>query len=60
MLAHGSSGALASLIAVSIVYPSDLVRRLQHMNGTSKYHNYENLLDVIKQTHRRNGILGFY
>jgi solute carrier family 25 (mitochondrial phosphate transporter), member 23/24/25/41 len=60
LVAHGSSGALASFIAVSVVYPSDLVRRLLHMNGTSKYHNYSNLLDVIKQTHRRGGILGFY
>jgi hypothetical protein len=50
LLAHGISGCLAGMVAVSIYYPLDVLRRIMHLNGTSKNHNYSNVFDAIRQT----------
>lgn len=43
-------GALAGTIAVTITYPTDLVRRLVQLNGTEG-HSYKSIPDCIKQTY---------
>ena len=45
-----SMGALAGTIAVTITYPTDLIRGLIQLNGTDG-HNYKNIPDCIKQTY---------
>jgi hypothetical protein len=50
---------MAGTIAVSITYPTDLVRRLIQLNGTEG-HNYKNIPDAMVQTYRASGIYGFY
>ena len=52
-------GAMAGTIAVTITYPTDLVRRLIQLNGTEG-HNYKNIPDAIAQTFKASGIYGFY
>ena len=41
------AGALAGLTATSICYPSDLLRRLMQLTGTSSRHNYTGTHDLI-------------
>lgn len=41
-------GAAAGLIATSIIYPTDLIRKLMQLNGSSPDHNYKNLGDIFK------------
>ena len=53
------NGALAGTIAVTLTYPSDLVRRLLQLNGTPG-HNYKNFFDCIGQLYRKEGLGGFY
>jgi len=52
-------GALAGTIAVTVTYPTDLVRKLLQLNGTPG-HNYSGLLDAIGQRYRSDGVQGFY
>jgi solute carrier family 25 phosphate transporter 23/24/25/41 len=40
-------GALAGTFAVTITYPTDLIRRLIQLNGTEG-HNYNGLMDCLK------------
>ena len=52
-------GASAGTIAVTMTYPTDLVRRLLQLNG-SPGHNYTGIGDAISQTYAREGIPGFF
>ena len=55
------SGAITGLIAETIVYPSEIIRRLMMINGinnTTK--KYTNMIDCIKKVYIENGIKGFY
>ena len=54
-----SLGALAGTIAVTVTYPTDLVRKLLQLNGQPG-HNYNGLWDAICQRYRSDGIPGFY
>lgn len=57
MLCGGISGA----VAISITYPTDLLRRRLHIQG---FHNtakqYHSTMDCIHQLYQKEGIRGFY
>ena len=46
-------GATAGLCATLITYPSDLLRKLMHLNGSSPDHQYANLFDLLKQVYNK-------
>lgn len=52
-------GALAGTLAVTVTYPTDLVRKLMQLNGQPG-HNYKNLGDACMQLWRNEGFMGFY
>lgn len=52
-------GALAGTLAVTVTYPTDLVRKLIQLNGHPG-HNYSGLADACGQLYRNEGFLGFY
>lgn len=52
-------GAIAGTIAVTMTYPTDLVRRLLQLNGMPG-HSYTGLVDCCKQLFARDGVYGFY
>ena len=52
-------GALAGTLAVTVTYPTDLVRKLMQLNGQPG-HNYKNLADACGQLYRKDGVAGFY
>ena len=54
------NGALAGTAAVTLTYPTDLVRKLMQLNGSSDYHKYDGLGDAIKIHYQRYGVPGFY
>ena len=54
------AGALAGLAATTVCYPTDLLRRLMQLSGTSKRHNYSNMLDLCLQLWQKEGFNGFY
>lgn len=60
LLAHGVSGSAAGILAVSICYPLDVLRRIMHMNGTSRHHNYTGVFDAMSQRYNKQGVSGFY
>ena len=53
-------GALAGVIAISVVYPTDLLVKMMHIKGTSPDHQYKSNLDLIKQIYNKEGTKGFY
>ena len=53
------NGALAGTIAVTFTYPTDLTRRLLHLNGTPG-HSYTSWGDAIMQTVRKDGFQGLF
>jgi len=54
-----SLGALAGTIAVTVTYPTDLIRKLLQLNGQPG-HSYTSIFDAIAQRYRSDGIPGFY
>lgn len=52
-------GAMAGTLAVTVTYPTDLVRKLIQLNGQDG-HNYKGLGDCCAQLYQREGIGGFY
>jgi len=52
--------AIAGTIAITAVYPADLVRKHIHLNGSSPQHQYKNVYDVMKQIYARSGSTGFF
>lgn len=55
------SGGLSGTIAVSLTYPTDLIRRrFQIQNMCSSVPKYKNLYDCLKQIIQNEGITGLY
>tara|TARA_Y100000816_G_scaffold196974_1_gene144151 strand:+ start:5389 stop:6192 length:804 start_codon:yes stop_codon:yes gene_type:complete len=55
------SGGLAGITAISITYPTDLIRRrLQLQNYDALVPNYNGILDCCKKIYKLEGIRGFY
>lgn len=52
-------GAAAGTIAVTLTYPTDLVRRLIQLNGQPG-HSYNGIFDACNQLYKREGPMGFY
>lgn len=62
-LEKAASGALASAIANTLIYPVDLsktVIQTQVHTENSQELKYKNTLDVLKQIYAKKGILGWY
>jgi solute carrier family 25 (mitochondrial phosphate transporter), member 23/24/25/41 len=54
-------GALAGLTAVSITYPSDLIRRRLQLQGfDASVPKYNGIIDSIRKIFKYEGIMGFY
>ena len=55
------SGALAGLIAQSIAFPGDVIKRHLQLNGVNNSVNkYKSVMDCIKYIYIKNGLSGFY
>ena len=52
-------GAMAGTLAVTVTYPTDLVRKLMQLNGQDG-HNYNGLADCCKQLYKNEGYMGFW
>ena len=50
------SGGVAGIIAQSICYPMDTIRRRSEINGV----NYKNITNSFKEVYNKKGIKGFY
>ena len=60
-LAHLLAGGLSGSAAVTITYPTDLMRRRLQIQGMdSKIPKYNGILDVIKKIYSKEGFIGFY
>ena len=53
-------GGTAGTIAVTITYPTDLVRRTLQMSGTPGYPVYTGMADAVTQIVKAEGALGLY
>jgi solute carrier family 25 phosphate transporter 23/24/25/41 len=54
-------GGLAGSSAVSITYPTDLIRRRLQLQGFDpKVPKYDGIIDCIKKIYKYEGLLGFY
>ena len=55
------SGGLAGITAISVTYPTDLIRRrLQLQNYDALVPKYNGILDCCKKIYAKEGIRGFY
>ena len=55
------SGSLAGLIAQSLVFPGDVIKRQMQLNGINNQQIlYNSILDCIKKIYKNEGIYGFY
>ena len=58
---HLMSGGLSGLIALSFVYPTDLIRRRLQLQGFDpSVPKYNGILDSIRKIYAHEGIPGFY
>lgn len=53
-------GSLASICAVTVTYPCDVIKRKYHLTGEMGNKNYKSYHDLIKTTYINYGIKGFY
>ena len=53
---NACAGALSGLVAVSVAYPLDLIRRKLQLNHMTPEHNYTSLFDACRQTYDKGGI----
>jgi hypothetical protein len=53
-------GGLAGTIAVTITYPTDLIRRKLQMVGTPGYPEYKGLVDCAVKIYQEEGFRGWY
>jgi len=60
LIFNAFAGSIAGLAAVTICYPTDVVRRLMQMSGCVAGHKYDNTLDAFAQQFKREGLRGFY
>ena len=55
------SGGLAGITAISITYPTDLIRRrLQLQNFDTLVPKYNGILDCVNKVYKKEGLRGFY
>ena len=55
------SGGLSGMFAVTITYPSDLIRRRLQLQGFDKsVPKYDGIIDCLKKVYKYEGIKGFY
>jgi len=55
------NGGLASIMALTITYPTDLIRRRLQLQGYDKsVPIYKNTFDCIRKIYKYDGISGFY
>jgi len=55
-----AAGAAAGIIAVSIMYPNDLIKRLLQLNGSKEGAAQQNLVAILNEVYQQEGIKGFY
>ena len=55
-----AAGALAGLTATSVCYPTDLLRRLMQLSGSTPRHNYTNVYELCLHVWQKDGPTGFY
>ena len=53
-------GGSAGTIALSLTYPTDLVRRKMQLRGTDGHENYENMFDCFRKIWAKEGVPGLY
>ena len=53
-------GGSAGVIAVTITYPTDFVRRLMQVSGTPGHPKYSSMIDAFSTVYRKEGIKGWY
>ena len=55
------SGGLSGLFAISITYPTDLIRRRLQLQGFDKtVPQYNGIFDTVKKIYKYEGVKGFY
>lgn len=60
MIANLLLGGTAGTIALSMTYPTDLVRRTMQLSGTPGYPVYSNMLEAATKIARKEGAIGLY
>ena len=53
-------GGVSGCLAVTVSYPTDLVRRYMQLSGTKGYPQYNNMFEVFAHVVRQDGLLGLY
>ena len=53
-------GGFAGTLAVTLTYPTDLLRRLMQLSGTKGYPKYSNMFDATIKVVRAEGPVGLY
>ncbi len=53
-------GGLSGTIAVTLTYPTDLLRRMMQLSGTAGHPLYNNMLDATKKIVAKEGFVGLY
>ena len=55
------SGAIAGLVAQTIAFPGDVIKRHLQLNGINNDKNkYNGIIDCVKKIFKKSGITGFY
>mmetsp|Transcript_9624 Transcript_9624/g.16166 ORF Transcript_9624/g.16166 Transcript_9624/m.16166 type:complete len:140 (+) Transcript_9624:573-992(+) len=60
ILYNGLCGSMAGITAVSVCYPTDLLRRLMQLRGDSSEHNHKNSFEACKYIIKNQGVSGLY
>ena len=55
-----SMGGFAGTLAVTLTYPTDLLRRLMQLSGTGNHPKYHNMLDATIKVVKAEGPVGLY
>jgi len=53
-------GASAGLLATTICYPSDMLRKMMQLAGSSPKYNYNSVFELSSQIWKSDGFRGFY
>ena len=53
-------GGFAGTLAVTLTYPTDLLRRLMQLSGTKGYPKYSSMFDATIKVVRAEGPVGLY
>jgi solute carrier family 25 (mitochondrial phosphate transporter), member 23/24/25/41 len=53
-------GSIASLCAVTVTYPCDVIKRKYHLSGEMGNTNYKNYPDLFRAIYKESGMVGFY